>query len=97
MQADAGTAGHDVRRQPNQFPGRLGDAAPNMRYDGELLVQVAPGVDATAVEGMMKGFWGNRSDARLAAYQNMWVAFRSSDGRPLGLWMPGARGMGVPG
>ena len=83
--------------KPNQFPGRLSDAAPNMQYDGELLVQVAPGVDEAAVEGMMKGFWGNRSDARLAAYQNMWVAFRSPDGRPLGLWMPGARGMGVPG
>ncbi|MFI7022689.1 hypothetical protein ACIBMZ_08225 [Micromonospora sp. NPDC049900] len=83
--------------KPNQFPNRLRAAAPTMKYDGELLVQVAPGVDAAAVEGMMKGFWGNRSDARLAAYQNMWVAFRSPDGRPLGLWMPGARGMGVPG
>ncbi len=81
---------------PNQFAGRLSDAAPRMRYDGELLIQVAPGVDAAAVEGMMKSFWGNRTDQRLAAYQNMWVAFRSPEGKPLGLWMPGARGMGVP-
>jgi hypothetical protein len=83
--------------KPNQFPGRLSDAAPRIGYDRELLVQVAPGVDAAAVEGMMKSFWGNRSDARLAAYQNMWVAFRSPEGKPLGLWMLGARGMGVPG
>ncbi|WBB47299.1 hypothetical protein O3597_19370 [Verrucosispora sp. WMMA2044] len=83
--------------KPNQFPNRLRAAAPSMEYDGELLVQVAPGVDAAAAEGMMRSFWGNRSDARLAVYQNMWVAFRSPDGRPLGLWMPGARGMGVPG
>ncbi|GAB1690832.1 hypothetical protein [Krasilnikovia sp. M28-CT-15] len=66
-----------------------------MDYRGELLIQVPAGTDPKV---LMDAFWSARKDDRLLAkFADLYAAFRDPDGKPLGLWMIGARGMGVPG
>ncbi|MFI7025259.1 hypothetical protein [Micromonospora sp. NPDC049900] len=80
---------------PTTFARQFEDYAKKLTYRGELFVQVPPGTD---VRRLMEAFWAkNRDDRRLARYADVYVAFHTPDGRPLGLWMLGARGMGVPG
>ncbi|GAB1646262.1 hypothetical protein KRMM14A1259_66850 [Krasilnikovia sp. MM14-A1259] len=52
----------------------------------------------TDPKALMDAFWAARGDDRLLVkYADLYAAFRDPDGKPLGLWMFGARGMGVPG
>ncbi|WP_305783737.1 hypothetical protein [Symbioplanes lichenis] len=77
------------------FAKQFEDYGKKLGYRGELYVQVPAGTD---VRALMDALWAkNTSDARLARYADVYVAFHDEGGRRLGLWMMGARGMGVPG
>ncbi|WP_203998749.1 hypothetical protein [Micromonospora lutea] len=80
---------------PTTFARQFEDYAKKLEYRGELYVQVPRGTD---IQRLMEAFWAkNRDDRRLARYAEVYVAFHTPEGRPAGLWMLGARGMGVPG
>lgn len=80
---------------PTTFARQFEDYAKKLDYRGELYVQVPRGTDP---QRLMEAFWAkNRDDRRLARYADVYVAFHTPDGRPSGLWMLRARGMGVPG
>jgi hypothetical protein len=94
-------AGNEVYRRevktfvgtPKSFDSAFSKYASKMDYRGELLIQVPRGTD---VRVLMEAFWGARKDPRLLAkYANVYAAFRDPDGNPVGVWMFGARGMGV--
>lgn len=77
------------------FAKQFEDYGKKLNYRGELYVQVPAGTD---VQALMKALWEkNRDDARLARFADVYIAFHDESGRRLGLWMMGARGMGVPG
>ncbi|WAU81199.1 hypothetical protein O1Q96_16305 [Streptomyces sp. Qhu-G9] len=69
--------------------------AGKMKYRGEFYIQVKGEVDPKV---LMQRFWDDRKGkGALDKYADVYAAFHDEKGRPLGLWMFGARGMGVPG
>jgi hypothetical protein len=72
------------------FSDEMSRAAKQVEYDGEVFVQVPTGTDLRAV---INKFWGPRTDDDLSKYRYVWVVFHQPDGKPLGVYMLGLRGM----
>ncbi len=73
----------------NAFNSALRTAAQKqLGLHGEVWVQVRPGVE---VEDWIRRWQGARSAERLAAYRDVSVVFRDSDGAPLGTYTLGDR------
>jgi hypothetical protein len=96
-------AGNEVYRRevktfngtPKQFSNTMSTYASKISYRGELLIQVPAGTDP---KRLMDAFWAARgNETALAKFADVYAAFRDPEGKALGLWMFGARGMGVPG
>jgi hypothetical protein len=96
-------AGNEVyRREVKTYDGNsttfsknVSDWADKLKYRGELFIQVPAGTDPRP---LMDGFWNARRDDRLLTkYADLYAVFHDPDGQVIGIWMFGARGMGVPG
>ena len=77
-----------IEGNANSFNRELSRAADQIGRDGEVWVQVPPGTD---VEGFVRTFQRNRTDERLADYQDVSVVFRDPDGSDLGTYRVGER------
>jgi hypothetical protein len=76
------------------FSGEMSDAVDQVEGDGEVFVQVPAGTDVNALVG---SFWRFRTDEQLVKFRYVWAGFHDPDGRVLGVYMLGLRGMYVPG
>ncbi|MFF5215042.1 hypothetical protein [Micromonospora sp. NPDC000442] len=74
---------------PN-FQKVLTRAAKQVKYDGEIFVQVPASV---RVDGMIKGFWGARTDEQLLKFRHVWVVVHDPSGKRVAAAMLGLRGM----
>ncbi|MEV2237358.1 hypothetical protein [Micromonospora sp. NPDC049891] len=72
------------------FSGEMSRAARQVKYDGEVFVQMPAGTD---VGRLLQRFWGGRTDADLAKYRGVWVTVHDPDGKRIGAGMLGLRGM----
>jgi len=72
------------------FGAQVSKAASQVRYDGEVFVQMPPGAD---VNRLLNSFWGARTDADLWKYRYVWVAVHDPTGARIGGGMLGLRGM----
>ncbi|TCO52477.1 WXG100 family type VII secretion target [Actinocrispum wychmicini] len=83
--------GKSVIGGPNSFNSRLSDGAAQVRYDGEVWVQLPDGTTRQDAADLTRYFQDRRTDQRLGDYAGVDVVIRDESGQQLGRHNLGTR------